>query len=177
MTDIESIAASEKEQDVLKRNLLKGGLLPTEFFDKLLELDQSTPDRHQAYANYKILTDEAVKSFSLAQPLEVQMKYYKILGFTEFHLGQIKALEEGADNEALSFFKASLEHAHQAGEDEEWTAYVTATVAYFEKNFLALDEASQSPEITGNNRLIIENMKKGLSERGDILYMEDYRVE
>lgn len=177
MSDNESIPASEKVQDVLKRNLLEGKLLPTEFYDKLLELDQSTPDRHQAYANYRILADEAVKSFSLAQPLEVQKEYYKILGFTEFHLGQIKALEEGVDNEALSFFKASLEHAHQAGESEEWTAYVTATVAYFGKDFLALDEASQSPEITGNNRLIIENMKMGLSRRGDTLYMEDYRVE
>lgn len=177
MTGIDSIPTARKEQDILKEKLLAGKMLPNEIFEKMLILDQSTPDRRQAFANYELLTDDRVAIFIQTQSPENQSAYYKILGFTEFHLGQIKALEDQSGSEALKFFKASLEHAHQGHEDEEWTSYVVCTVAYFDENLEELNQASLSPEIIGNNRKIVENMKKGLRERGSMNYREDYLVE
>ena len=86
-------------------------------------------------------------------------------------------MKEGEASEALSFFQASLQHAEQAHESEEWTAYVSATVAYFEQDLDKLQQAARSQVITGNNRAIVENMIKGLRERGSINYREDYRVD
>lgn len=177
MSGIESISQPKREQDILKQKLLNGEMPPTEVYAKLLELDQSTQDRHQAIANYEILTNEMVISFNQSQSQDAQTEYYRILGFTEFHLGQIKAIEDSAPEKALSFFKASLEHALLAQEHDEWTAYVASTVAYFENDLKKIEEVSQSPEITGNNRKIVENMKKGLRERGGVDYKQDYRVE
>lgn len=166
----------ERPHDAFKRQLLTGEITAEDLHRKLLELDQSTSDRKHALDNYNLLSDAEVENFIQTQTAETQAAFYGFLGFTEFHLGQIKVVE-GSESEALHFFTEALKHAERAKDHEDWVTYITATVAYFEGDIVKLQQAAQNPALTGNNREIVSNLLRGLQQRGRPSYLEDYRID
>ena len=159
----------------LKENLLSGAISPKEFCDKLIELDQSTPDRMNAIENLEILNDPEIFDFVKKLEDKVIKHYYQILSFAELHVGQIKSLSENNDSEALGYFKNALLHEYQANNFQSNIDYEKGIIAYFENNPDSLSE-SITDSVQGNNRKILLNMLNGLKERGFPNYKEDYRV-
>jgi hypothetical protein len=173
---LESISNhSENIFEDLKRQLLSEEISPKEFRDKLMELDQSTPDRSNAKENLKLLEDPEIVSFIKNQSEDIMKGYYQMLSFTELHIGQIKALYENNPEEALLYFKKSLEHENHAYAFPENIAYISAIIAYFENQPDELEKYIGNDE-RGNNPKILANMLNGLKERGHPNYKEDYKV-
>ncbi|HRH30589.1 MAG TPA: hypothetical protein PK886_00785 [Candidatus Paceibacterota bacterium] len=159
----------------LKGQLLSGEISPKEFKDKLVEIDQSTPDRANAKENLKLLLDPEIVNFIENQSEDIQKGYYQMLSFTELHIGQIKALYENNPEEALSYFEQSIEHEYKAHAFPENIAYKSAIVAYFKNQPNELEKYIGTDE-RGNNPKILANMLKGLKERGYPNYKEDYKA-
>jgi hypothetical protein len=173
---LESLSTnSENIHQTLKELFLKGEITPKDFQDKLMELDQSTPDRSHSKENLALLTDPQIVQFIEDQPEEVQKGYYQMLSFTEFHIGQAKALYEDKPEEALEYFEKSLEHDYKGYAFSENVSYKKAVIAYFNNDAESLEEYIDL-DTRGNNPKILANMLKGLRERGSPNYKEDYRV-
>lgn len=158
----------------LKKEFLSGNIKPEELRDKLKSLDQSTPDRVFSIKNLDFLLDNDVQNFILTFSEDIIKNYYQFLSFTQLHVGQIKAFENKND-EALIFFKESLENEYKANNFPENIAYKKAVIAYFENDINSLEE-NILLETRDNNQKILENMLKGLKERGYPNYKIDYRV-
>jgi len=159
----------------LKRQLLSEEISPKEFGDRLMELDQSTPDRVNAKENLKLLTDPEIIQYIENQSEEIQKGYYQMLSFTEFHIGQAKALFENNPEEALEYFEKSLEDDYKGYAFPENISYKKAVIAYFSNDVDSL-ESYVDLDARGNNPKILASMLKGLQERGSPNYKEDYHI-
>jgi hypothetical protein len=115
------------------------------------------------------MTDPDIESYIQLQSEDVQEGYLVFLSFTEFHIRQIKAFE-GDDIEALTYFKKAVEHEYK-----ESDGYGRATLAYFQNDPQKLEQLIDA-SIMGNNLLILQNMLKGLKERGQPDYRADYHL-
>jgi hypothetical protein len=159
----------------LKRQLLSEKISSKEFRDKLMELDQSTPDRANAKENLKLLTDPEIVQYVESQSGEIQKGYYQMLSFTEFHIGQAKALYENDPMRALQYFEKSLEDDYKGYAFPENVSYKKAVIAYFNNDSDGLEKYIDV-NAQGNNPKILVNMLKGLQERGSPNYKEDYHI-
>ena len=161
--------------EILKNDLLAEKISPEYFGDKLFELDQSSPERKACFENEKILLDEEVSKY-FKQEEELQKKYFRFLGFTQFHIAQ--NLVGNNQEEALIYFEKSLESSLKGESDDPWIAYVEGTISYLKGQKIGEEVIERSIVKDGsskqNNTKILESFNKGLEERGKPSYYEDY---
>jgi len=131
---------------ILRSKILTGQISPTDFLAKIRDFDQMQSDRGDSSQNIKLLTDTEVQEIFMGSEHEVV--YSAELSQAYFHSGQIYEMSGG---EGLTFFKNALTASKRA-DDEVWTNYCAATVAYLESNQLELNKLAQTQ--TGNEVLV-----------------------
>lgn len=168
---MESVPKAESRQLQLKQRLLDKDISATEFLSSFFDLDQSTPERIDSFANLAVLKSADVVEILSAN--DVRAEYFNLLSVTHFHIAQQLA---GTDNTgAKHHFESALIAAFEIGlsEFDDWVKYVDATVAYFNHNMERLSVLAN--EITDErNRSVVLSLLKGLRERGLVDYNLDY---
>jgi len=155
----------------LKRQFLTGEIIPEEFQNKILELDQSTPDRNNSLKNIELLCDKEIVSW-FTQNSEYLPMYSSLLSLTEFHVAQSKACDEKDDKEAYEHFKKALEAGQKIyDENADWIIYIKATLAYLENDLVKLRKLTGQASA---NSKTLERLIHGLEKRGAPKYSEDY---
>ena len=144
--------------------------------DKLIEADQSVSSRVAALANYDFLIDRDIVNYLKTLDSDSNKIYYMVLGFTELHIGQIKAIIENDHQACLEYFEKALIHEFKGLAHPENIAYKQATIHYLKNEKVPLAEIIESKLNSGNNQLILINMLKGLNERGFPDYKKDYGI-
>ncbi|MEX1026966.1 MAG: hypothetical protein WD049_03010 [Candidatus Paceibacterota bacterium] len=158
-------------QEMLKKELLNQERAPTSFLEEIFKLDQSDKERSAAQNNREILEKEEVKSV-FDSNAELSECYYTVLSLTYFHLAQQKGFKGDIPVDELN---KSIEAARQADLPEEEMRYKQATLAYFSRDLEKLEEIYEATSTEDPFVGFITNLYKGLKERGDIDYGEDYR--
>lgn len=162
----------EENEPNLKAKFLSGKITPTQFRDSLLELDQSTANKEHSLKNLETLKDPEIFNW-FTEHSEYLPEYNSFLSFTEFHVAQLKALENSSE-EAKVHFQNALEASEQGrGNDEDWKNYIHATNAYLNNDLESLKKFSDQI-VDGKNKTKTKQFIKGLEERGEPHYSEDY---
>lgn len=144
---------------------------PDDFLDKVLELDQSDPERKSSLVASEILSrPEIVEMF---EGIEECTKFYSIRSLTFFHKAQIRLSNGDMDvkGDLHNALNDSIKVGHQ---DEDWANYIRATIAYLDSDLDSLREFSRNLHL---NRSLVQNFVNGLLERGHPNYLEDYAKE
>ncbi len=139
-TERSTLERSTLNYSVLKTSLLNGNLLITDFLRELMDADQNDPNRTPCKDNIAILTDSEVRDYILNSNEDL-FDYYNLLSLSYCHAGQQDGIEVA---QALNYFKQSLAMAELAPADEgynEWKNYISGLVAFYEKDFNALEVA------------------------------------
>ncbi len=155
----------------LSKTFIAGEISPDHFLDKVLELDQADPGRKSSLQAAEILSQtEIVEAF---QGIEVRTKFYSIRSLTFFHKAQIR-LSKG-ETDVKGDLEIALQDSEEVGlQDEDWSNYIRATIAYLDSDLDSLKELSEKMRL---NKSLVQNFVKGLEERGHPDYMEDYAKE
>lgn len=149
----------------LKEELLKGSISLEQVRDKLVTFDQETASRDASESNLVFLRDTEIVDF-VGKHLEANDSYQRLLSFTEFHVGQRRALE--AVDTSIEHFKNALENA----KDASWAAYIEGTLLYMQGKEISEDIISKATD--GRNSIVLRNLNEGLKSRGSPSYTEDY---
>jgi hypothetical protein len=157
----------------LMEELLLHKISHKDFIDKIMELDQSTPDRTDAAINLSVLKNKKIKK--IFKKSYLKKEYLNLLSLTYFHLGQANADKD--NKKALHYFKSSLKASNRLGFNRhtQWKKYIKGTIAYFnydknklKKILLSLDE--------GRNKNIIKHFLERLEKGNNIEYKKDYSI-
>ena len=162
------------EKQGLKYALISGQLNANDFLVKIFEIDQASDEHTEAVNNLATLKDEEVRQ-RLQEPEEIFLKYCKILSLTNFHIGQIEAMDHANPEKALNYFEEALAPTKNVKDSsyQDWVYYVSGTIAYFKNNLDSLSDfiAKISDE---KNKKVLERLLIGLTERGEPDYIKDY---
>lgn len=156
----------------LKNQLLRGEIGLLEFRSKILELDQSSPDRKNALENLNLLSSPDLAEYINNQDESIKKGFLRLKGFTEFHVFQIKAGQN--DPNAVNILEQALED-YEAGKDEHsesFTNYIKGTLLYMQGQEIKNEILEKVKE--ENNLKILKRMNSGLKTRGFPSYSEDY---
>lgn len=164
--------------DLLKIHLLDGDISFEDVRKELMEMDQSTNMHDASEDNLVFLEDPDIVKYFSSQSEEVVSYYNSTLSFARFHVAQRRILIDDNAEEGLRLFKKSLENRT----DNSFTAYIQGTVLYLEgkeipEELILKAEIKDFKEGTPNtqrNMTILRNFNRGLKERGNISYKEDY---
>lgn len=161
----------ESELEGLAKSFVSGGISPDVFLDQILKLDQSDPERKSSLMASEILSrPEIVEKF---QGTEEQTKFHSIRSLTFFHKAQIR-LSKG-ETEVRNDLEIALQDTEEVGpQDEDWSNYIRATIAYLDNDLDSLKELSEKMNL---NKSLVQNFVSGLEERGHPDYMADYAKE
>ncbi len=160
-------------QLLLLEKLLLHKISQRDFIAKIMKIDQSTPNRIDAFDNLSILENKKIKK--IFKRSSFKKDYYNLLSLTYFHLGQINA--DKNNEKALYYFKLSLLASNRLGfkKHTQWKKYIKGTIAYFtydknrlKKILLSLDD--------GRNKDIIRHFLERLKKGGNIEYKKDYSI-
>lgn len=157
---------------IVKSELLEGKISLREFSDKIIELDQITLDRKNALENLNILSSPDLVEYVEKQDEDIKKSFFRLRGFTEFHVFQIKA--EHNEPDALTFLKEALEDYNMGRnlDSENFIKYIEGTLMYMQGEEISDEILKELKE--DNNLKILKRMNDGLIRRGYPSYNEDY---
>lgn len=161
--------------NVSTEELLNKNISPDDFLDRLMALDQSTPNHSHAIENIKILTNPSVVDIFETND-KYSHKYRNLLSISYFHKGQIEAMSNGY-KDALESFELAREQAINIQEESYgfWKDYVEGTIAYLKKDTASLQEINERME-KSRNKEITSNFFQSLQNGEDIDYPRLYSV-
>lgn len=107
---------------------------------------------------------------------DVTFDYYNALSVSYFHGAQKRAIAGLSD--ARDLFVLALEAGRSAEESlseksHEWTAYISATIAYLDRNKAKIQNFLDQISVEENRR-VVSKMLAGLNETGVVDYRRDY---
>jgi len=161
----------EYKLESLSKVLISGGIHPDVFLDKVLELDQSDPERKSSVPAAEILQrPEVVQVF---ESIDEREKFYSIRSLTLFHRAQVR-LSKG-ETDVKDDLQIALQDSEAiAPQNESWANYIRATIAYLDND---LDSLRTYAGQSGMNNSLVNNFVGGLEERGYPAYLTDYSKE
>lgn len=165
----------ERPHEHLRAAFLRGEMTAVQCIDQLMALDQSTADRAHATENLRFLSDPEVLAMIKGDP-DAAFPLNDLLTLTHFHIGQRKLV--AGDDSARDHFLAALDAGEKLHEQDaeyaSWCAYVQATIAYCDRDMSTL-RACVAQIQEESNRIIVQNMVRGLEQFGTVDYRRDYR--
>ena len=143
------------------------------FIDKIMKLDQSTPNRVDAAGNLSILKNKKIEKIFRRSSLKKE--YYNLLSLTYFHMGQ--KIADRDNKKALYYFKLSLKASNRLGFNKhtQWKKYIKGTIAYLNYDKNKLKKILIFLE-GGRNKNIIKHFLERLEKEGNIEYKKDYSL-
>ena len=174
-----------KTQKEFKDNLLLKSISIIEFLQNLVDLDQSTSDHDNCYANIEVMEDPEIKKIFESSEEDTKYNYYHYLRLFYFHAFQDEAHKNGTTDNAKNY----LENANKLSntleeilpnEDPLFAKYILGTYYYINSDLENLNividdyEKGDKNDLTYSNINVLKRLRDGLFSNKSVDYKRDY---
>lgn len=172
-------------QNEIKDQFLQKSISNTDFLQKLMELDQSTPYHHDCYENIKVMEIPEIKRLFDSYDRDIRFNYYDYLRFFYFHAFQDQAITNGSTLQAINYLRSANKLSEVLQEiypDESilFSKYILGTLHYMNNEPEKLNqlikefEQGDKTDFTFSNINVLYSLYNGLISNKNVDYKRDY---